>query len=325
MAVDRDNAQSSHLETCAHVCIAGASAGEAFQHDHPAFEQVLTKFYQEQEAKTLDGLVNLKRRARQSTEEEFWRIIAEGLAGIFDAQWGFISKRVERDELTGEELPPAGERGARLTGICWYYDDGKGVSGFGKNVMYHCWGNACSMMKHNKVFLVPGDYPDVFPSDPNAEFMPIPFEAYMAAPLFASGNAIGHFGLIWDKEGISRRKLSWGFIQAGLHSLEDMITQRLAELFSPDVSRSGSPTNALTRGAPVSSLRPYAQTLSHELRTPMQGVVGMLDLMHNNLQEFSETQMESRVRKVLKSLKDDIEVIQGASGPFLSRLRLTSL
>lgn len=311
MADDKGNALSNEGDPPTHVCIAGSSPGQAFQHGDPEFEQVLAELYEKQEAKTLDSLVKLKRSAQESTQEEFWRVIGEGVARIFDSQWGFVTKRVERDELTAEEMPPLGERGSCSTAVCWFYDNGTGSKGFGKNLLYHTWGNACSLMRHNKVVLVPEGYPDVFPSDPNAEFMPVPFEAYIAVPLLTSEKSIGHIGLIWDKEGIARRKLTWGFIEAGLHSIEDLVAQRLAASLEPEISRAASPTTGLMRSPSASSLRPYAQTLSHELRTPMQGVVGMLDLMYNNVQDVSETQVESRTRKVLKSLKDDIEVIQG--------------
>ena len=311
MADDPSNAPSNDPPPRSTICIAGSSPGASLQQGDPGFEDVLAEHYPTDEAHALDGIVHLKDQARQSNKEDFWRVIAEGLVRVFGAQWGFTSKRVERDEETGEPTPPIGEHGSCLTGISWYYDDGNGVNGYGKNILYYAWANACSFMKHNKVVLVPDNYASVFPSDPNAEFMPMPFVAYLAVPLFANGNPIGHLGLIWSKEGIARRRLSWSFIEAGMHALEDLVSQRLVDSSGLDFSRSHSPNNLLQRGQTSTSLKPYAQTLSHELRTPMQGVVGMLDLMHTNVEEFSETQADSRVRKVLKSLRDDIEVIQG--------------
>jgi signal transduction histidine kinase len=60
------------------------------------------------------------------------------------------------------------------------------------------------------------------------------------------------------------------------------------------------------------SLKPYARSLSHELRTPMQGVVGMLDVMMANLKEAAETMhMDPRTRQVLDTLKENIEAVQG--------------
>jgi signal transduction histidine kinase len=68
------------------------------------------------------------------------------------------------------------------------------------------------------------------------------------------------------------------------------------------------PTDAITA---LQSLKPYVRSLSHELRTPMQGVVGMLDVMHATVQEAIEGQPNSKVRNVFQALKENIEVVQG--------------
>ncbi|KAL8709128.1 MAG: hypothetical protein Q9220_006149 [cf. Caloplaca sp. 1 TL-2023] len=61
------------------------------------------------------------------------------------------------------------------------------------------------------------------------------------------------------------------------------------------------------------SLKPYARSLSHELRTPMQGVVGMLDVMHATVQESLEGQSDPMIRKTFKILRENIEVVQDSS------------
>ena len=68
------------------------------------------------------------------------------------------------------------------------------------------------------------------------------------------------------------------------------------------------------------SWKPYARSLSHELRTPMQGVVGMLDVMMANVKEASETmEIDSRTRQMLETLKENIEAVQGLwSRPIIS-------
>lgn len=48
----------------------------------------------------------------------------------------------------------------------------------------------------------------------------------------------------------------------------------------------------------------------------MQGVVGMLDVMHASVQESLEGLSDTVVRKVLKTLRSNIEMVQG-NFPFL--------
>jgi len=101
-----------------------------------------------------------------------------------------------------------------------------------------------------------------------------------------------------------------------LHSLEDMILQRLldgrgfAKELDPPESTSAKviPLTAITA---TQSLKPYARSLSHELRTPMQGVVGMLDIMYSTVLDAIKNQQSERVRSVFADLKTHIEVVQG--------------
>jgi K+-sensing histidine kinase KdpD len=60
-------------------------------------------------------------------------------------------------------------------------------------------------------------------------------------------------------------------------------------------------------------LKPYARSLSHELRTPMQGVVGMLDIMYSTVLDSIANQQSEMVRKVFEDLKSHIETVQGES------------
>ena len=59
------------------------------------------------------------------------------------------------------------------------------------------------------------------------------------------------------------------------------------------------------------SLKPFARSLSHELRTPMHGVIGMLDVMHATVQEAIESQQSLKIRAIFQALKENIEVVQG--------------
>ena len=99
-----------------------------------------------------------------------------------------------------------------------------------------------------------------------------------------------------------------------LHVMEDGATARLPE--RKDVETIAADLGAPpVFGRPVASSANFARSLSHELRTPMQGVVGMLDIMRANIQDALETLPQSQVTEVLQSLMDNIEVVQGQTSP----------
>ena len=171
-----------------------------------------------------------------------------------------------------------------------------------------------SYMRHDKVFVIPENLSNFITNNPNR--LPTPAEAYIAVPLSAEGKCFAHFGAMWAQQGAAQRRLSWAFIEMLLHSLEDMILQRFLEgssFIKPSLNPEKSrviPHDAVTV---AQSLRPYAGSLSHELRTPMQGVVGMLDVMYATVQEAVETQMDPKLRKIFAELKENIEVVQDSS------------
>lgn len=173
----------------------------------------------------------------------------------------------------------------------------------------------CAHMKHDKVFVIPERMLEFAPNNPNA-FPWKQSEAYIGVPLFHKGKSFAHFGMIWSLEGASKRQLSWSFIEMFMHSLEDMILQRILEGggFAKEPAEPGSvpariiPLDAITASQ---SLKPYARSLSHELRTPMQGVVGMLDIMHSTVIDAMETQTSQISKAVFEELKANIETVQG--------------
>lgn len=152
------------------------------------------------------------------------------------------------------------------------------------------------------------------PNNPNA--LPFTSEAYIGVPLFYEGKCFAHFGMIWSDEGAKKKDLGWGFIEMFLHSLEDMIIQRIVEGEGfakepvPEAQAKLIPLDAITASQ---SLKPYARSLSHELRTPMQGVVGMLDIMYSTVVGSMEAQSHDHVRAVFRDLKENIEQAQGKS------------
>jgi signal transduction histidine kinase len=179
----------------------------------------------------------------------------------------------------------------------------------------------CAYMKHDKVFIIPERMLEFVPNSPNA----LPWkqsEAFIGVPLFHKGKSFAHFGMIWSLEGASKRQLSWSFIEMFMHSLEDMILQRILEgrgfAKEPAAPRS-IPARIIPLGAITASqsLKPYARSLSHELRTPMQGVVGMLDIMHSTVMDAMETQTSQVAKAVFEELKANIETVQGKHEHFI--------
>ena len=89
------------------------------------------------------------------------------------------------------------------------------------------------------------------------------------------------------------------------------------------------PHNLVTSGVAVRySLRSYARRLSHELRTPMQGVVGMLDVMYASVIEAihpDRWQLSdvNELREIIEGLRTSIEVAQGMASPRPNCQRLT--
>ena len=300
------------------ICFAQQTADSIVQHGDADFRSTLEKHYDRSESQALEAVIRLKEEARRARPEEFPSVISAGLARLFDAQWGLITKRLDKDEDTGAALPSIGDPDSRFLAISWFYDDGKGSNGSGEDLQYHAHSCPCAYMRHNKVFIIPSHYQDFVPNDPNQQFLPFEFEAEILLPIFVHGQCVGHFGVLWSKEGAARRRHRWPLIEAILHSIEDLISQRLLEAgHFPNVEIPISPTvaeNELKQQV-SSSLKPYARTLSHELRTPMQGVTGMLDLMYSNVQELLEAQPGAKVKSVFQSLKEDIEVIQGILPP----------
>ena len=285
------------------------------------FQKTLSRLYSSQENNALKELIKLKAKLRDATPDDFWMSITEGLAHLTGSQVCFISKRTLHDEHNfAVEMPPLGEPGSCLMASSIYFEDEEGRGRTMRNWKYQAFRCPCAAMRHDKVFVVPERFSEYVTNDPNQ--LPQPIESYLGIPLFADGRCFAHFGVMWSKRGSARRQLGWGFMEMMLHSVEDMIVQRILEgdgfvkhpLESPKQIEHSRvvPHEAVTPGQ---SLKPYARSLSHELRTPMQGVVGMLDVMYATIQEVSEDQTDARIRKIFEQLKHNIETVQGMSFP----------
>lgn len=165
--------------------------------------------------------------------------------------------------------------------------------------------------------MIPSKVNEYSPENPNTWFTALGIDAYLGLPLFFDGECHAHFGLAWNDEGSTKRKLGWALIESICHSFEDLISQRIIEgaavkSAAAELDISQLPGDYETAPA-FRTWKPPVHILSHELRTPMQGVVGMLDIMHDIVQEAVEIQQNSKARDIFKGLKADIETIQDSS------------
>ncbi|KYG40506.1 hypothetical protein M433DRAFT_8736 [Acidomyces richmondensis BFW] len=298
------------------ICLPRPGSRDTLHYGDPGFQQELARLYSSPDAQALESLVALKARLSTLATDDFWNEVTHGMSTILGAEMTFIMKRMLVDEQEAAiEMPPHGAPGSCMMAAAFHYCSSNGHRETLKGTKFFAYGCPCAYMRNDKVFLIPERLNEFITENPNQ--LPVRAEAYMAVPLFAEGKCFAHFGAMWSKEGAAARKLSWAFIEMTLRSLEDMILKRLLDgsnfarqsLAASDGQRV-IPHEAVTL---AQSLRPYAGSLSHELRTPMQGVVGMLDVMYATVQEAVESQVDPQLRSIFENLKQNIEVVQDSS------------
>jgi len=300
------------------LCISQAAPNHVLHSGDDGYREELRRHYKKEESNATEQLVEFKAALQASrTEEEFWPMATEGLAELTGAQYAFISKRmVVDDEDAAVEMPPIGEKGSCLMAQALYFNDGHGTKMNHSNVKYKAYCCPCEFMKHDKVFLIPERLNEFIIDNPNQAGFIIPAEAYLALPLKdQDGKCFAHFGVMWTTEGLSKLGLSWAFIEMMFHSLEDLFVAGFLQRgrFASALKAIDNPNAVIPHEAVTAaqSLKPYARSLSHELRTPMQGVVGMLDVMYATVQEAAEGQNDRNIRAVFETLKENIEIVQG--------------
>ena len=301
------------------LCVSGPNPGVAAHDGDDGYRETVQRHYDAAENNAAERIIALKAELKDAPTEHFWSDLMEGMTSITGAQYAFVAKRILVDDSdSAVEMPPIGEPGSCLVAVALFYNDGRQIKNLHRDYKYLAYGAPCSHMKHDKVFLVPGGLQDFITDNPNK--LPFPADAYLGLPLFSEGKCFAHFGLMWTEEGLEKRSLGWGYLEMLLHALEDMIEQRVVQgqSFAKSAKAQKLPQVIPQAAITVSqSLKPYARSLSHELRTPMQGVVGMLDVMHATVQESLESQSDTRVREVFKTLRENIEVVQGKSSRIL--------
>lgn len=268
----------------------------------------------------IEHLVTLKQGLRTSDTELFWKRLMEDITSISKAQYGFVARRVHG----GEPMPELGGRRPSLFGAAFYYNDGYQNVGLQRD-RYFAGGNPLLHMDHERPCLIPENLKSL--ASFGDDQLPFGAEAYLAIPLFSAGKCLAHLGLMWSKEGLQNRNLSWSFLEVVLHSLEDLIVQHLSldeialdheksetpEVHSATVQASQSGHQPNTPDFTSQPLKPYARSLSHELRTPMQGVVGMLDVMHATVREAMESKTPVKSGGIFQALKEGIEMVQDSA------------
>ncbi|CAK1367643.1 unnamed protein product [Cercospora beticola] len=299
------------------VCFPKHGTQSVLQHGDAGFQDETLRWYSNAESTALERLIALKRELRGTPRDDFWSAVTEGMSQLLGADICFVMKRVLVDEQeVPVEMPPMGEPGSCIMAAALHYHATDGSKSTVKSTKFHAYGCPCAYMRHDKVFVIPEKLGEFITNNPNA--LPTPCEAYIAVPLFDDGKCFGHFGAMWSAERAAQRQLSWASIEMLMHSLEDMISARFleganfiaqAKPTAPEKTRV-IPHDAVTV---AQSLRPYAGSLSHELRTPMQGIVGMLDVMYTTVEECVDSSIDPKVKAVFEQLKQNIEIVQDSS------------
>ncbi|KAJ6171986.1 hypothetical protein N7470_001053 [Penicillium chermesinum] len=236
----------------------------------------------------IEQLVGLKQGLRTSDTELFWQRLMEDVTSISKAQYGFVARRVHGAESVKE----VGDRRPRSSARYSITTMATGTSDY----------NETDISPAETLFCI---WIMTVPS--------VPAEAYMAIPLFSNGKCLAHLGLMWSPEGAGQRDLSWSFLEMLLHSLEDMIVQRLLldkvfpehQLTEPLASNHPTPPKPVEPSQDVPDftsqpLKPFARSLSHELRTPMQGVA-------------MESKAPVKPGGIFQTLKEGIEMVQDSA------------
>jgi signal transduction histidine kinase len=317
--LEPEDSPTDDLIDRASLCLPNYAQDAILHGGDEGFKDVIRQYCPVSQSNATERLVALKAKLRVASTYDFWGLLMEEMCDIMGAQCAYVAKRILVDDQdSAVEMPELGQPGSCLMGVALYINNGTDVKHLHRDYRYHAYGSPCEHMRHDKVFIVPERLSEFCPNNPN-QFPWEKSEAFIGVPLFIEGKCFAHFGMIWSSEGASRRNLSWNFIEMFLHSLEDMILQRITEGrgFAKDVAPMDSttakiiPLSAITASQ---SLKPYARSLSHELRTPMQGVVGMLDIMYSTVLDAIADQQSEREMQVFVDLKNHIEIVQGKSG-----------
>ncbi|KFX86909.1 hypothetical protein V490_08730, partial [Pseudogymnoascus sp. VKM F-3557] len=303
----------------ASLCLPDITRGVVTHQGEDGFGGILKQYYNTPENDALERLILLKRRLKDTNNHDFWSILLREVCDIGHAQCGFVAKPAVPDpsNTAAVGIPLLGDPGSDILGVGFYLNSGGSVDQMHHDYRYHVQGTSCIHMQNDKVFLIPERLTD-FVKDGWDKMPWENSEAYLGIPISLDGNPVAHFAMVWTAEGAEKRKLSWAFLEMFMHGLEDMILERILEDKGPadeakrklQVSTRIVPIDAITASQ---TLKPYARSLSHELRSPMQGVVGMLDMMYSTVVDAIASQMYPKAASVFEELKSNMETAQDSS------------
>ncbi|RAL05833.1 sensor histidine kinase/response regulator [Aspergillus ibericus CBS 121593] len=312
------------LLPCKSQCLPGDAAASTLLDDDSQVDSSGRRYIGAPQNIAIDRLVKLKQELRTLGSEKFWHQLMDQISSICDAQYVFVARKARDDESVNE----IGGHKPYLFGTAFYYNDGYETAGMHRH-RYFAGGNPLSHMDHEKPCLIPEKLGSFISFDHDQ--LPFAAEGYLAVPLFSETKCLAYLGLMWSESGLKKRSLAWSFLEMILYSLEDLVVQRIRDDLecakpqsSNSKSRNVSTSHTIVDDAHISiphgladfashPLKPYARSLSHELRTPMQGVVGMLDVMHATVREAIQDKPSPKAGYVFRTLKESIEMVQDSA------------
>ena len=293
------------------LCLASQAPGFTLHDGDDVFLSTVKNHYSRAENDAAEKLMKLKRNVASLSTDQFWRVLLPGIADILQAEYVTIAKRILPDDPNSVvEMPAIGEPGSCFTAVALYINDGESQDLI-TDYSYLTYGGACAQMRHDKVFLAPHSLAKYIPT--RVGELKVNPESYMGIPLFHQDKCYGHIACIWsDVSSFKDSGLTWGFTEIILHALEDIVGQRLLEgttLEPVEVKhRQVIPQSAIVV---TQSLKPYARGLSHELRTPIQTMVGGMDLIGASLDDILGSKSLDEALKQIQKARDLIEEFQG--------------
>ncbi|KAF7592895.1 hypothetical protein BBP40_012307 [Aspergillus hancockii] len=309
---------------CKSECLSGDTSAATLLNDDSQADPSNHTYIGGHQSMAIEQLVKLKQELRGLDLESFWSRLMEHITSICNSQYAFVARRVRDDESVGD----LGEHKPCLFGTAFYYNDGHQNIGMHRH-RYFAGGNPLSHMDDGKPCLVPEKLGSLMSFD--RDQLPFAAEGYLAVPLFSETQCLAHFGLMWSESGLQKRKHSWSTLEMVLYSLEDLIVQRIRDdTNDAKADRSHKDVKNVSKGHKIVDdahlntshgytdfsshpLKPFARSLSHELRTPMQGIVGMLDVMHATVREAIQGKPSPKAEFVFQSLKESIEMVQDSA------------
>lgn len=315
--------RTSSFLPCKSECLPGDSSAATLRKSDAQADPSISQHARGPQNIAVDWLVKLKQELRGLDSESFWAQLMEQLASLCNSQYAFVARKT-RDNESAKDTEG---RNSSLNGIAFYYNDGHQTVGMHRNRSF-AGGNPQSHMDHGKACLIPENLGSFTSFDQDK--LPFAAEGYLAVPLFSETKCAAYLGLMWSGPGLQKRTLSWQFLEMILHSLEGLIVKRIAdEAGDVKFERPAREAHSISAGQKLvddahinlvqghvdfssHALKPYARSLSHELRTPMQGIVGMLDVMHATVREAILGKPPPTTGGVFQALKESIEMVQGS-------------